>query len=307
MSASTRAPALSERLAAWRDGGHFLVVGDQRIYWREAGDGPVLLLIHGFPTASWDWHAILEPLVARYRVLCCDLLGFGFSSKPWPHRYTIAAQADVCEALLAHRSVDTCHVLAHDYGDTVAQELLARHNARTMGATIDSLCLLNGGLFPETHRARLVQRLLAGPLGGLVTRLMNRSKFDRSMRAIFGAATQPSDAELADFWSLVEHGTGRRVMRGLIRYMDERKAYRSRWVGALQETDVPVRLIAGLDDPVSGAHMVARYRELVPEPDVVELDGIGHYPQVEAPERVLDACLPFLARHARAREGSPGS
>ena len=298
MSTSTPKPLLSERLAAWRDAGRYLAIGSHRVFWREAGTGPVLLLIHGFPTASWDWYAVLEPLADRYRVLCLDMLGFGFSSKPWPYRYRIAEQADVCEALLGACGVDACHVLAHDYGDTVAQELLARHNAGAMGATITSLCLLNGGLFPETHRARLVQRLLAGPLGGLVVRLMDRRRFDRSMRAIFGADTQPSEAELADFWSLVEHGAGRVVMRGLIRYMDERKAFRGRWVGALQATDVPLRLIDGTADPVSGGHMVARYRELVPEPDVIELAGVGHYPQVEAPDEVLEACLAFLARHS---------
>ncbi|HAV68070.1 MAG TPA: alpha/beta hydrolase, partial [Alcanivorax sp.] len=47
-------------------------------------------------------------------------------------------------------------------------------------------------------------------------------------------------------------------------------------------------------DPVSGGHMVARYRELIPDPDVVELAGVGHYPQTEAPDAVIDAARPFL-------------
>mgnify|MGYP003377880407 CR=1 FL=1 len=63
---------------------------------------------------------------------------------------------------------------------------------------------------------------------------------------------------------------------------------------------VPVRLIAGLADPVSGAHMVARYRALVPAPDVVELAAVGHYPQLEAPDAVLAAAIEFLDRAGRA-------
>ncbi|MHA7835068.1 MAG: alpha/beta fold hydrolase, partial [Algiphilus sp.] len=86
-------------------------------------------------------------------------------------------------------------------------------------------------------------------------------------------------------------------------YMAERKNQRARWVGALQKAPIPIRVIDGLDDPVSGAHMVERYRALVAQPDVVELPGIGHYPQVEAPGRVLVALRdwsPFLAGEARA-------
>jgi pimeloyl-ACP methyl ester carboxylesterase len=56
---------------------------------------------------------------------------------------------------------------------------------------------------------------------------------------------------------------------------------------------VPLRLIDGLLDPVSGVHMAARYRELISEPDVVELPNVGHYPQLEAPEETLAAILDF--------------
>ena len=80
----------------------------------------------------------------------------------------------------------------------------------------------------------------------------------------------------------------------LMTYMAERRAHRTRWVGALQGSAIPIRLINGLDDPISGAHMVARYRELIRDPDVVGLPGVGHYPQLEAPADVVSAALSFL-------------
>ena len=67
-------------------------------------------------------------------------------------------------------------------------------------------------------------------------------------------------------------------MHLLLDYMKQRKQYRDRWVGALQNANVPVRLTAGMADPISGADMVARYRALIPNADVVELADIGHYP-----------------------------
>ena len=61
----------------------------------------------------------------------------------------------------------------------------------------------------------------------------------------------------------------------------------------MQRTGVPLRVIDGAVDPVSGAHMVERYRQLIPAPDTVLLPHIGHYPQVEAPEQVLQHYLAF--------------
>jgi pimeloyl-ACP methyl ester carboxylesterase len=153
---------------------------------------------------------------------------------------------------------------------------------------------VNGGLFPEAHRARPIQRLLASPLGPLVARLSSQRTFVRSMRAIAGAHP-PSDAELDAMWQLASQGGGLQAMPGLLGYLDERRRHRARWVGALIDSPVPLRLVDGLADPVSGAPMAARYRALVPRADVVELPGVGHYPQLEAPAAVLAAVAPFLA------------
>ncbi|MEQ8800028.1 MAG: alpha/beta hydrolase [Phycisphaerales bacterium] len=267
------------------------------IFYVDEGQGEPLLLIHGFPTASWDWHALWPVLTERYRCIAPDMLGFGFSAKPRRHDYRIAEQADLHEGLLDSLGVSRVHVLAHDYGDTVAQELLARdvdRRAAGQATRIASVGMLNGGLFPETHHPRVVQTLLLGRAGWLIARLMSERAFAHNMRAIFGEQTPPSPETLAALWALVRHNHGTRIAHRLIRYMPERREHRARWVGALQSADVPMRLINGLQDPVSGRHMVTRYRELIAAADVVALD-CGHYPQIEQPEAVLQAYLAFRA------------
>jgi len=272
--------------------------GQQIRYWL-AGDADAepLLLIHGFPSASWDWHRLWAPLANRYRLIACDMLGFGYSAKPRGHAYSLLEQADLQQALLAHvgerRPV---HVLAHDYGDSVAQELIARHQDGQ--PQLASCVFLNGGLFPETHHPVRVQKLLLGPLGPLIGRLFSRRKLAQSFARIFGPHTQASEAELDALWQLVAYNNGPAVMHRLIRYMPERRQQRQRWVTAMQATALPMRVIDGAFDPISGAHMVARYRELIAHADTVLLDGIGHYPQLEAPAAVLDHYLQF--RDARS-------
>lgn len=281
----------------WRAQGQLLHLLGHDIFCIDTAepDKPVILLLHGFPTSSWDWASLWGSLQGSHRLVTLDFLGFGFSDKPNPHRYSIMEQADLCEALIRELGLGSFHVLAHDYGDTVAQELLARQNEGSGAGKWLSLCLLNGGLFPETHRARLIQKLLLSPLGPLVNKLSSKRSFDKSFSAVFGAASQPSPQELDSFWSLIEHNDGNAVFYRLIRYMTDRKEHRARWVAALQNSLVPIAVINGSVDPVSGAHMVARYREVVsPEHFIVELPSIGHYPQVEAPDQVLQAYRRFL-------------
>ena len=301
---------MMQTFESWRDGGHRFMHRGHSIFWQaggngggSGGEGPALLCIHGFPSASWDWAPMWPELCRRFaRVLAPDMIGFGWSDKPRGYPYSIFDQADLHEALLRQEGVTRFHVLAHDYGVTVAQELLARQAERdARGDTslvLQSVCLLNGGLFPETHRPRLIQKLLLTPLGPLLGAAMNERGFSQSFSVVFGPATRPTAAEMHQFWLLIRHNNGNRNMHRLIRYMPERRANRARWVGALQNAKIPLCLINGPVDPISGAHMVERYRELVPNPDTHLLPGIGHYPQVEDPEGVLKA---FVAFHLRIR------
>ena len=284
-------------LSAWRAAGEFFDYRGHAIFARDEGkqDASALLLIHGFPTSSWDWEALWPILTQRFHVYTLDLIGFGYSAKPRNYAYSILDQADLIEAYLRKKGVSSVHVLAHDYGVSVAQELLARqtHADRNSGLTLQSVTFLNGGLFPETHRPALIQKLLLSPLGFWIAKVTTRARLAQNMVRIFGANTKPDAALIDDFWALISANNGRAIMHKLIRYMPERKTHRSRWVSAMQQTHVPLKLICGAADPISGAHMAARYQELVPQANVSLLDNIGHYPQVEAPGAVIAAFLQF--------------
>ncbi len=280
-------------LDQWRQSGGTFDYNRKSIFYVEAGQGLPLVVLHGFPTASWDWHHIWDDLAVRYHVIAPDFLGFGFSDKPRNYPYSMFDQADMVENLLRAKGIDSYFLLTHDIGDTVAQELLARQLERCTNQ-IRAVCLLNGGLFPETHHALPIQQKLLGPWGWIISRLINEKRFKQSLTNVFGKNTQPSPADFDAYWQLMNRQQGQRNLHLLIRYIAERRQHRERWVGALQQTSAPIRLIDGLDDSISGAHMVRRYRELIPNPNVVELPGIGHYPQTETPGEVLRAVVEFF-------------
>jgi len=284
-------------LDQWRARAKSIDIGGHRLtYWVENADDetkPWLLLIHGYPTSSWDWNFVWPELAKHFRLAAIDMLGFGLSDKPITIEYAIMAQADFQEALLEHLGVGEAHVLAHDYGDTVAQELLARCNENTLSFALKSVVFLNGGLFPEQHRARAVQKLGLTPVGFILGALMTRARFRKTFDGIFGPDTKASDLEIDTHWALINENGGRRILHKLLQYIPQRRANRERWVGALRNARIPLRLIDGGADPVSGAHLYHYYKEQIPRADALLFEEIGHYPQTEAPEAVATAFLEF--------------
>ncbi|NXI89455.1 MEST protein, partial [Psophia crepitans] len=145
-------PKLSPALLSWRSSGGFFTYKDQNIFYRDStgavGSSDVVVLLHGFPTSSYDWCKIWEGLTQRFhRMIALDFVGFGFSDKPRPHHYSIFEQASIVEELVRHLGLrhQRINLLSHDYGDTVAQELLHRYEHNKTGSIlINSLCLSNG-------------------------------------------------------------------------------------------------------------------------------------------------------------------
>ena len=206
-------------------------------------DRDTLLLLHGFPSSSYDFSGLFwEGLKSEHnRIIALDFIGYGFSDKPRvpDEQFSIMLEADVVEALLQHLGVDQVQILAHDIGDTVAQEMLARFHDRAAGRTnrlsrpsslkILSVCFLNGGLFPEQHRPSFTQRLLnnelVGPFFGSAS---TYGMFVRSFAQVFGQSTQPSDSFLKNTYTLLQINGGKLILPKLLKYMAERRAHRDR-------------------------------------------------------------------------------
>jgi pimeloyl-ACP methyl ester carboxylesterase len=259
---------------------------------REKGSGPPVLLLHGFPTWSWDWAAIADDLGRA--TVAPDLLGYGFSDKQG--RYPVGAQADALEDLVAALDAGAVDVVAHDYGTIVAQELLDRQRQGRLPFRVGRVALLNAGIVHSAYRPTRFQRLLAVPfLGRAVAATITPARTRVGLDGILGPGRYLSGAEFDGLWQGMAHQGGHRLAHRLIRYNAERARHAPRWEAALAAFDDPLLLVWGMADPVSGAHVLALAREAYHRARVVELDGVGHYPHLEAPEQVAAALRTFLA------------
>jgi pimeloyl-ACP methyl ester carboxylesterase len=282
-------------LSQWQTNGQFIDINANKIFTKTAGDAnnPALLLIHGFPSASWDWEGMWDELIKHYFLVTLDMLGFGLSDKPINATYKITEQADLYTQFLKRLNITDVHILAHDYGDIVAQELLARQVAAQSEIRIHSVCYLNGGLFPQVHKPLFIQKLLLSKLGWLVPKLMSKQKFAKNLITIFGKNTPPATMVINTFWALLIYNNGLRVMPKLIKYITQRQQNEQRWVGAMINSDIPITFIAGEQDPISGKHMLEHYKKTIPNARVQGFVELGHYPQIEDAKAITEAYLNF--------------
>lgn len=278
------------RYDEWQSSGARVRLLGREAFVRVSGAGPALLFLHGFPTTSYDWSEIIAILEKEYRCIAFDFWGFGDSDPI--DRYDYDRQSELALAVAAHAGVTHAVVVAHDYGVTVAQELLARTPA---ALAVDGVVFLNGGLEPRLNRSTTLQRLLASPLGAVLAPLLvNRTTFARSLERIIVVAER---FDMDEHWRAVSTRGAHRRTHALLRYIAERHRRRERWVASFADRATPIALAWGLRDPVSCVDVLEWAKQQRPDAEVLALP-IGHYPQVEAPAEVASLIARFAARHA---------
>ena len=282
---------LTSRVERWRAAGTIEQVAGRALYvQRREGDGPLLLLLHGFPSSSYDWRALLA-LRPERAALLFDCLGFGLSEKPREHVYGLGWQADAAVELVRRAGSPPVFVVAHDMGTSVATELMARDLRGELGIELAGALLFNGSILLDRASPTIGQKLLRSPLGPLFARLTTERSFRLQFGRIFSAAHPLTREEADDQWSLLAYNDGHRIGHKLVEYMAERERYVERWHGAVRDWPGQLSLAWGLKDPVATPAVLAGLRQLRPGVPVTELPELGHYPQLEAPEqmaKVLD-------------------
>jgi pimeloyl-ACP methyl ester carboxylesterase len=273
---------LTERTARWRERGvPFEFRGHAIHVVEQPGDGAPLVLLHGFPSSSYDWRPLLEELPTT-SAIAFDFLGFGLSDKPPDHDYSLFWQADLVEELARrHGDGGPVFVLAHDMGTSVANELMARDMQGQLQMDLAGVLLFNGSMVLERSSPTPAQKALRSRVGPLVAKLSSERVFRHQFGSVFSAAHPLTDREGIDQWSLIRYNGGRTLGHRLISYMDQREEHAERWHGAIRDWPGELSLAWGLQDPVATTEVLAALRELRPSVPVTELPELAHYPQIE--------------------------
>jgi pimeloyl-ACP methyl ester carboxylesterase len=279
-------------IEVWQRRGRWIDVPEGRVFVTEQGRGEeAVLLLHGFPTSSWDYAGIIDRLADKRRLVAFDLLGFGLSDKPADHGYSIFEHADVAIEVARQTNVARAHLLAHDLGTSVATELCARRERGLLPFELASLVLMNGSVHIELSQLTLGQKILRSPLGPAFARLSSARVFKAQMRRIFAKA--PSEEELDTMWALLQRADGAHRLPQTIRYIEDRWRFHRRWIGALERLHIPTLVAWGARDPVAVLAIADALARDMPDAARTTWEDLGHYPQVEDPDRVATDLAAF--------------
>jgi len=278
--------------AQWRARAVPIDCGGQPVATYDLGDpaGAALTFLHGYPSCSLDSAPVIDQLTRAWRIVAVDFPGFGASVRPTGHRYSIHAAADAVEGMWHAARVTSTVLVAHDYGVSVAQELLARRAEGALGTEVTAVVWMNGGLYPDLHRPTIGQQMMLDPEHGAeVAAAVTEAMFVDGIRGTWGERRAMDDAEIHEMWCSMDEGGGVAQMHDLLGYLADRRQHEARWRTALETCDLPTAFVWGDLDPVSGAHMIARVEDRIPSARIVRLADVGHWPPLEAPDVVAEA------------------
>ena len=302
---ATRPTRQLSRLAQeWQDRGSYITwtstlsenkeFSELNVFTIESGDpsNPAIVLIHGYPTSSFDFHELVDLLDDDYFVVAFDTPGYGLSDKPKDgFVYSIFDDA----LLVEHYVTDVLDLasfamLTHDKGNSVGLALLDLYQAQD-AYLITHHFITNGNIYlPLADLSLFQNRLLDERFGPILTRYVNGHLVARGLADGYFSVPQP-DEVIEAIATTIDYDDGGEVQHATIQYLAERARFENRWLETLGASDIPTTLIWGLDDPVAPV----RVADYVWEEYLVDrqapawyrqLENANHYLQNDQPETI---------------------
>jgi pimeloyl-ACP methyl ester carboxylesterase len=266
---------------------------DHRVAYRSMGSGPVLLLLHGMAGSSLTWRYVMPALARRFTVVAPDLLGHGDSAKP-PAEYSLGAHANVVRDFMAALGLARATLVGQSYGGGVAMQLAYQYP----GLCERLVLVSSGGLGREVSP---LLRGLAAPgaaqLFPLVCSPWHRDLGRRLARlaASVGLRASPVLAEIWRSYATLASADARHAFfRTLAAVIDLQGQSVSATDRLYLASHLPTLIVWGACDHLIPVEHARAAHASIPGSRLVVFDEVGHFPQCEAPARLVETLLDFV-------------
>jgi haloalkane dehalogenase len=259
---------------------------------REEGpaDGPVALLLHGYPESSYMWRDLMPELERiGVRAVAPDLAGFGDSPPDPPG--TWERHVASIEEFRASIGLERVALVVHDWGGLIGLAWACEHPE-----AVGSLVISGTGFFPDGKWHGMGQVMRTEGEGEQLMENLDRAGFGGMIGSVSSGI---EDDALDEYWRAYDGAERRRAHLDFYRSMDFEKL--ARYDGQLAALGAPALLLWGADDPFAPVAAAQRFQRELPDAELVAVDGAGHFVFEDAPGEAARAVTDFLARRARAR------
>jgi pimeloyl-ACP methyl ester carboxylesterase len=285
-------------LQEWIDQGRMVKANGYNIFLVTAGKaktkGHGVLIVHGFPGSSWDWSGVVPEVAKRTRVVIPDMIGMGRSDKPqtgtFDDHYSLFKQADLYEAIAEQEGLTDVMLVAHDMGQSVASELMKRHQEKTLNFKIRHAIIFDGSTLVNLVNLLPMQiKALEAP--DTLGPDMPKDVIEKDLNDSFGKVIPATPETLSIMADQILYNEGDRVFNRQIRYMIQRKEQLQRWQAGIINFDGPVSMFWAEDDPVSVVKMAYAWKDMQPKIELHIWPGVAHWPMIDVPNRVAKVIL----------------
>jgi haloalkane dehalogenase len=267
-------------------------VDGRTLAFREAGEGPAVLLLHGWPTSSFLWRNVMPAIARERRVLALDLPGFGASDKPTDVTYGYDFYTDAVGGFLDALEIDDVALGLHDLGGPVGVRFALDNLDR-----VRAVALTNTLLYPEDMTEMLTRFVEALQTPGVRERFTSPEGLEAALRLGTNGEASATAETIAGMVEPFASDEDRLALaKAGAELEDEVTAAVARDLPGLR---VPVRMIYGTQDRIleSIGDTVERLQRDLPQVEVTAIEGPGHFLQEDDPERVGELLAEFFARH----------
>ena len=266
------------------------------IFYRTFGnsDNPAIVMIHGWPTSSYDFKELISELEKEYYVAVIDTPGYGFSDKPkGGYRYSIPDDARLLDYFIREvLDLSNFTLLTHDKGDSVGFAFLTLYQqADSPAYQIDHHVILNGGIYLPLAELSAAQKFLTLPVfGQFMTRfILTPDRFTSELAKVY--SPELTQAEQLNRSSTFKYQGGITVFPETLRYLQDRLEFEKNWLRTLSRSQIPATLIWGELDTIAKIEIAdfvwENYlRDRDASASYWRLPCASHYPQNDQP-RIL--------------------
>ena len=267
------------------------VASGHRVHYVDEGEGDPVVFVHGTPTWSFEWRHLIRAFSPSHRCVAIDNLGFGLSDRPLDFGYTPESHSSVLRAFIERLGLTNITLVVHDFGGPIGLPLALDTPGLVRRVVIMNTWMWSFADDPDMARKA---RIAGGAFGRFLYRYANfslrvlmphafgdRRALTRRIHEQYLAPFRDIDARSRVLWTLA------RALLGSSAHYDRLWQQRERLAA------LPALVIWGTRDPAFETPQLARWRSILPRATVVELD-VGHWPQEEAPDAVIQAMRSFL-------------
>lgn len=278
-------------------------VGDPpvRLAVNDIGQGKPVVMIHGLGTNSYTWHRIAPALAQRHRVITIDLKGFGASDKPLEGAYTVRAQADLVNEVMARKGLRDVTLVGHSYGGGISL-LLALDDTKASRRRISRLVLLDSIAYPQSTPLffDLIQLPVIGDLS--VSVIPPDVQIEQALRLAYEQEGAVTPEAIAQYSAPLTTAGGKHAVIETVRHIvPENIESIARQYPSIT---VPTLIIWCDQDRVVPLELGRRLANNMPRALLRIVRGCGHAPQEEMPKETLEVIQAHLAGRFDAQLGA---